>query len=65
MKSMIKFALCIALSLMCMFTCIGYAALSETITIRGNVEAKAPYAVFIVSATPGGMGSGRRSGICV
>lgn len=47
MKKWTKALLMIALSLMCLFTCVGYAALSDTLTIQGEVEVTIPDAVFI------------------
>ena len=58
MKLWIKAAICIALSLMCVFSCIGYAALSTTLTIRESVESLPPNAVFITAATTSGTTGG-------
>ena len=48
MKMWIKAILGISLSFMCLFTCVGYAAVSGNVVINGNVEAKPPNAIFIV-----------------
>ena len=53
MKMWIKAILGISLSFMCLFTCVGYAAMSQNLVINGNVEAEPPYAVFITSITDG------------
>ena len=42
MKMWIKTILGISLSFMCLFTCVGYAAMSQNLVIRGNVEAEPP-----------------------
>ncbi len=42
MKMWIKAILGISLSFMCLFTCVGYAAMSQNLVIRGNVEAEPP-----------------------
>ena len=38
MKVWTKNALCISLSLLCLFTCIGYAYISDSLAVSGNVE---------------------------
>ena len=40
MKPWLKAMLCISISFMCMFTCIGYAAVSQSAVIFGNIEAE-------------------------
>ena len=55
MKTWIKALLCISLSLMCMFTCVGYAAMSGSLTIHGTAQAIPPKAVYITSVTTGGL----------
>lgn len=47
MKTWIKSLLCISLSLMCLFTCVGYAALSSTQKVYGTVKNDVPYGLFI------------------
>jgi hypothetical protein len=42
MKMWIKAILGISLSFMCLFTCVGYAAISGNLMISGNVEANPP-----------------------
>lgn len=51
MKIWIKAILGISLSFMCMFTCVGYAAVSGILNVNGNVESKPPKAVYITSVT--------------
>ena len=53
MKTWIKALLCISLSLMCTFTCVGYAAVSGSLTIHGSAEATPPEALFITSVSGG------------
>lgn len=38
MKLWVKTAICISLSLMCLFTCVGYALVSEIFTITGTAQ---------------------------
>ena len=42
MKAWKKVAVCISLSLMCLFTCVGYAAVSGNLSIVGTVHAEQP-----------------------
>lgn len=42
MKTWLKCLIGISLSLMCLFTCVGYAAVSGSLTISGSVEALPP-----------------------
>ena len=51
MKTWIKAALCISLSFMYLFCCVGYAILSMEMNIAGTVEASPPEAIFIYSIT--------------
>lgn len=53
MKMWIKAILGISLSFMCLFTCVGYAAVSGNVVINGNVEAEPPKALFITSVGGG------------
>ena len=39
MKAWMKSLICIALSLMCLFTCIGYAQLGDYLTVNGTASA--------------------------
>ena len=48
MKTWTKAMLCISLSLMCLFTCIGYAALSSDLQIQGTAKIDIPEGLFIV-----------------
>lgn len=48
MKAWMKALLSIALSLMCLFTCVGYAAISDEIDIMGEVNIVPPEAMFIL-----------------
>ena len=55
MKTWVKCLMCISLSLMCMLTCVGYAAVSGNLSISGTVSATAAppsYDVYISSVTP-------------
>ena len=48
MKRWIKIALCISLSFMCMFTCVGYASVNGSLFISATTEVSPPNAVFII-----------------
>ena len=48
MKTLMKCLLCILLSVMCLFTCVGYASVSGNVTVKGNVEVDVPEGLFIV-----------------
>lgn len=43
--------LCIALSFMCVFMSVGYAALTDTLNITGTAEVEIPYGLFITDIT--------------
>ena len=45
---MLKRLLCILLSLMCVFTCIGYASISDVLSLVGTAKANIPTGLFIV-----------------
>ena len=47
MKTWMKTLLGVALSFMCVFSCIGYAALSDTLGIRGTAKTDIPEGLFI------------------
>ena len=48
-----KAAVGISLSLMLLFCCVGYAAVTENMSVSGSIEAEAPpYDVYITSITP-------------
>lgn len=51
MKPWIKASLCVLLSFMCLFTCVGYAAVTGDLLIFGSTEAKPPKTLFIKSVT--------------
>lgn len=51
MKSWCKAILCISLSLMCLFTCIGYASITSFLTIKGTARADIPSGLFITNIT--------------
>ena len=53
MKSWVKGLLCISLSLMCLFTCVGYASISTDLRIMGNVYSEPPTALFISDVSGG------------
>ncbi|MBR2445219.1 MAG: hypothetical protein IKB28_00970 [Clostridia bacterium] len=44
--------LCVALSFMCAFISVGYAALTDTFNIMGHAEIEIPYGLFITSIEP-------------
>ena len=48
MKTWMKCLICISLSVLCLFTCVGYAAVTGNVTVKGNVEVKTPEGLFIV-----------------
>ena len=53
MKTWSKSLICIALSLMCLFACVGYAQLTDYLTITGNATATPMLPdVYITSITP-------------
>ena len=54
MKIWMKIALCITLSVMCIFVGIGYAEVTSDITIQGTVDVTPPEAVFITNVTQSG-----------
>ena len=47
MKTWMKTLLGVALSFMCVFSCIGYAALSDTLGLRGTAKTDIPEGLFI------------------
>ena len=49
MKTFFKCTMCIALSLMCLLTCVGYANLSSNMTVIGTLEADPPECVYITN----------------
>lgn len=51
MKIWLRSLLCISLSLMCLFSGVGYAAISETINISGSAKLELPEGVFITNIT--------------
>ncbi|MBR3879378.1 MAG: hypothetical protein IKJ24_04555 [Clostridia bacterium] len=51
MKTLVKVLLCITLSFMCLFTSIGYAAVSGNLAIHGTVEYTLPKMVYITSVS--------------
>lgn len=51
MKAWMKAVLCISLSFMCMFTCVGYALTSDNLNIRGKVKVDIPYGLFIINVS--------------
>lgn len=54
MKLWLKIVCSMALSLMCLFTCVGYAQLSDNLLIEGSVSVTPPEAVFITNVTQSG-----------
>ena len=53
MKRWHRTALCVALSFMCLFICVGYAAVTGELSIQGTVDVQAPKAVYITDITIG------------
>lgn len=51
MKIWIKCLLCIALSFMCIFDCIGYASVSDHMTFMGTAKTNIPSGLFITNVT--------------
>ncbi|MBR2354445.1 MAG: hypothetical protein IKA76_08100 [Clostridia bacterium] len=51
MKMWMKATICISLSLMCIFSSIGFAALSDTLGVTGTADIDIPYGLFITSVT--------------
>lgn len=51
MKASIKSLICILLSFMCLFACVGYAAVSSNLTIWGKVETEFVEGIFITNIT--------------
>ncbi len=49
MNKWMKILLYISLSFMSVFTCIGFASLSDTLTLEGNAEVSPPNAIYIES----------------
>ncbi len=49
MKNWMKIVLGVALSFMVLFTCIGYAALTDTLSIFGKAEITVPEGLFIIA----------------
>lgn len=47
MKTWLKAVLCISLSLMCLFACVGYASISETLNVIGAATVEMPKGLFI------------------
>ena len=53
MKRWHRAALCVALSFMCLFICVGYAAVTGELSIQGTVDVQAPKAVYITDIAIG------------
>ena len=49
MKTWMKSLLCISLSLMCLFTCVGYASITDFLTVNGTAKANIPSGLFITN----------------
>ena len=58
MKRWYRTALCVALSFMCLFICVGYAAVTGELSIQGTVDVQAPKAVYITSIEFTSLGAG-------
>ena len=53
MKAWMKAAICISLSLMCLFACFGYAAISDNLKISGDIQSEASVPdIYITNVTP-------------
>ena len=48
MKTWIKCLVCISLSIMCLFTCVGYAAVTSNLSVRGQAKIEIPEGLFII-----------------
>ncbi len=51
MKAWVKCLICVSLSFMCLFTCVGYAAVTGELLVYGSAEAKPPKALFITDVS--------------
>lgn len=49
MKLLFRNLLCILLSVMCVFTCIGYAAITDSLNLTGSVKVSIPSGLFITN----------------
>ncbi len=54
MKAWLKVLTCIFLSFMCLFTCVGYAALNSEVVVVGSADIVLPKEVYITSVDPSG-----------
>ena len=58
MKSWMKASICMCISLMVCFICIGYAAVTDTLRIDGTVNVQATqYDIYITGITPESLGT--------
>lgn len=48
MKTWMKCLICISLSIVCLFTCVGYASVTSNLTIQGTAKVEVPEGLFIV-----------------
>lgn len=48
-----KTVLCISLSIMCLFTCVGYASVTDILFVRGEAEVSRPNALLIIGVNGG------------
>ena len=53
MKAWVKSLICISLSFMCLFACVGYASVTGDLLVRGTIEAKPPQMIFIKNVSGG------------
>ena len=51
MKKWTKALIAISLSLMCIFTSLGYATLTDSLGVRGEAKTEIPYGLFITSVS--------------
>ena len=49
MKIIVRKLLCVALSFMFVFSCVGYAAVSDSLQIFGNTKVSIPSGLFITN----------------
>ena len=56
MKIASKVLLCVTLSFACIFTCIGYAQLSDSLSVLGNADVTPPNILYITNVEEGSVG---------
>ena len=53
MQKWVKVSVCLVLSFAFLFTCVGFSAMSDTLTVKGYVEVAIPSGLFIIGMTSG------------